>query len=84
MYRYRYRYIEVPYTDVDYLVFTDAARFMARGASPYDRDTYRYSPLLAAALLPHAFLHPACVRCVFAAADLLAGRVVGTFHHVIL
>ena len=67
---------DVAYTDVDYLVFTDAARFMSRGESPYERNTYRYSPLIAAALLPNVWLHPLWGKCVFAAGDVLAGWLI--------
>ncbi|KAI1421514.1 glycosyltransferase family 50 protein [Xylaria sp. FL1777] len=75
----------VKYTDIDYLVFTDAARFTftssssSSSASPYERETYRYTPLLAWLLYPTTFPGAFCFslgKVLFAAADLLAGYLI--------
>ncbi|KAK1753431.1 GPI mannosyltransferase 1 [Echria macrotheca] len=70
------------YTDIDYLVFTDASRFMNHGKSPYARETYRYTPVLAWLLLPTAWATGSSIwdvvcfssgKVLFAVADLVAG-----------
>ncbi|TXG73612.1 hypothetical protein EZV62_002191 [Acer yangbiense] len=71
-------HMEVRYTDVDYLVFSDAASFMASGESPYKRTTYRYSPLLAFLLIPNSIIHRSWGKFLFSALDLLVGWFIYT------
>lgn len=66
-------HMEVRYTDVDYIVFSDAASLMASGQSPYKRTTYRYSPLLALLLVPNSIFHRSWGKFLFSASDLLVG-----------
>ena len=60
-------HMEVRYTDVDYLVFSDAASLVVAGKSPYKRSTYRYSPLIAFLLAPNSFIHRSWGKFLFSA-----------------
>ncbi|XP_060519425.1 GPI mannosyltransferase 1 [Cylas formicarius] len=67
---------EVPYTDIDYKVFTDASRHVLAGNSPYSRHTFRYSPLLALILIPNVMWHRAFGKILFCMVDVLVGLLI--------
>jgi phosphatidylinositol glycan class M len=49
---------------------------MSQGGSPYDRATYRYTPLLAALLIPNQLFGKVWGKLVFSACDILIGWLI--------
>lgn len=66
----------VKFTDVDYNVFTDAAKYMTQGFSPYNRSTYRYTPILAWMLQPNITISPLYGKVLFVLFDILSGYLI--------
>ena len=60
----------VKFTDTDYDVFSDAATHVANGGSPYDRKTYRYTPLAAYICLVNPLVHPLACKVIFCLFDI--------------
>ncbi|KAK6200157.1 PIG-M-domain-containing protein [Scheffersomyces amazonensis] len=72
---YQDKYMIVKYTDIDYVVFTDAACYVYNGQSPYNRETYRYTPLLAYILTPNCWNDQwySFGKFIFMISDLITG-----------
>ena len=70
------RNFSIKFTDVDYFVFSDAAEAIVRGGSPFERTTYRYSPLVAWILLPNHYVGMLFGKVLFSIADLFVGWLI--------
>ena len=63
------KYSSLKYTDIDYYVYCDAAKFIANYKSPYTRITYRYSPIIAWLLYPTIY-YPHYGKLLFSLFDV--------------
>lgn len=70
------QFLTVPYTDIDYKVFTDAARYIVEGKSPFMRHTYRYSPGLALLLTPNIVLGADYGKLNFSLVDIVVAVLI--------
>ncbi|RNF12254.1 mannosyltransferase [Trypanosoma rangeli] len=60
----------IKYTDIDYMIIVDGARDMWLGGSPFDRATFRYTPLLAVLMLPSVLVANPLGKLLFTLCDL--------------
>lgn len=69
-------HMRVAYTDIDYWVYSDAAKHVFNGGSAFDRHTYRYTPLLAWMLVPNEIIGMWWGKAIFSAAGILSGILI--------
>lgn len=59
-------------TDIDYKIYSEAAEIVTSGGSPYQRHTYRYSPILAYLMIPNQYFGFIAGKFVLVLFDLIA------------
>ncbi len=64
------QYFRVRYTDVDYKVYTLAAKEVISQRSPYEQQAFRYSPIVAYLSTPNVLLVPIAGKIIASAFDV--------------
>lgn len=73
---YLYKYYGVLYTDIDYHVFSDGAKHITQFENPYERETYRYTPILAALMTPNIYIWYPIGKFFLSTIDVLVGWLI--------
>lgn len=72
---YHDNHSQVKYTDIDYKVYNDAARYLTMNQSPYLRHTYRYTPLLAQICTLDIYFYNWIGKFLFVLVDCVAAKL---------
>ena len=67
---------DITYADIDYSVFNDGAKHLLKFESPYNRETYRYTPLLAFMVIPNHLININFGKFLFVLIDLANGFLI--------
>ena len=70
-------YFHIQYTDVDYLVITDGSK----NFNPYNRETFRYSPIIAWLVIPNNYISQDYGKILFSCIDTICSYIM---HLIIL
>ena len=73
---YLYYTYGILYTDIDYHVFSDGAKHITKFESPYERETYRYTPLLAILMIPNVKIWYPIGKFVLSTIDVGVGYLI--------
>jgi phosphatidylinositol glycan class M len=67
---------DITYTDIDYYVFSDGSKHLLNFQSPFNRETYRYTPLLAFLVIPNHIININFGKILFVFIDLGNGFLI--------
>lgn len=77
------KYFRLAYTDIDYKVYTYAAKQVLALRSPYEQQPYRYSPVIAYILTPNILVHPIWGKLLASVADVALAYCIYRVVHLV-